>query len=59
MRRMNRHRVAGIVLILAAGVFLSVGALTDPPNVLQLVAGGALLVAGLVRLARSRAPGGR
>jgi hypothetical protein len=53
---MNRDRKAGILLIIAASAFLIGALVSDPRQPLSFVAAGALLVAGILRLKRSRLP---
>ena len=53
-RPMDRDRKAGILLVLAAGAFLVGALVNDPRQPLTFVAAAALLVAGILRLRRSR-----
>ena len=51
---MDRDRKAGILLIVAASAFLIGALINDPRQPLSFVAAGTLLVAGILRLRRSR-----
>jgi hypothetical protein len=51
---MYRSRKAAILLLLAGAAFLLSAFLDDPRRPLGLVAGGLLLLVGILRFARSR-----
>ena len=51
---MDRDRKAGILLVIAAAAFLVGALLNDPRQPLSFVAAAALLLAGVLRLRRSR-----
>jgi hypothetical protein len=56
---MNRHRVLGLVLVAVGILFVYIGLRAEPRNTLQLAAGAALILAGVVRAVRGRSPGMR
>jgi hypothetical protein len=50
----RRDRSAGLLLLVAGLAFLVLALGDRPPSVLRLVAAGALITAGLLRLLRAR-----
>ena len=51
---MNLKRVAGIINLIAAVVFITVGARREPPNTAMIVIGGVFLLLGVLRLWQTR-----
>jgi hypothetical protein len=51
---MNLKRVAGIINLVAALVFITVGVRRDPPSTAMIVIGGVFLLLGMLRLWQTR-----
>ena len=51
---MNPKRIAGIVNLIAAVVFIAIGARKDPPSTAMIVVGGVFLLLGVLRLWQTR-----
>ena len=51
---MNLKRVAGVINLVAAVIFITIGVRKDPPNTAMLVIGGVFLLLGMLRLWQTR-----
>jgi hypothetical protein len=51
---MDRDRKVGVLLLIAAAAFLVGALLSDPRQPLSFVAAGAMLLAAILRLSKSR-----